>query len=452
MKKITLISLLLIASTAFGQIVKPTFNRWSIDVNAGANTALRDFTPGTRGAGFNLYTAEMGVRYMFNSYFGFDLSVATDRFVNHPNDAKKFTTSIGRVNLQGNLNLGNALNFYEFTDKFSFIAHAGVGIGNFDSSSFTIPWGKDRIGQIVIGISPEVKISRKLALLLDVSYIPMARKQHSWDYATVQVPSRPFKGEYFTYTAGLTYYLGGFDQHADWSPSRSVNQDDMDALRAEMEKVRKNMKDDDNDGVPNYLDNELETPEGNKVDSKGVTDPTRMDTDMDGIADAYDLCPEVVGKFATNGCPDGDNDGVADNEDKCPTTPGTFANAGCPEKGGNGTRVELNPPLQSIYFDLGVSDIKKSESAKLAKVLEVLKANPSYKLMIKGHTDKTGGFEMNVNLSGDRAQNVINYLIKNGIDASRLEKVAYGPSVPAVDGASKETRAKNRRVEFEARN
>jgi outer membrane protein OmpA-like peptidoglycan-associated protein len=290
-----------------------------------------------------------------------------------------------------------------------------------------------------------------MSFVMDVSYIPVVRKQHSWDYASVKWPVKPFKGEFFTYTAGLTYYLGGYDQHADWAPTKGVTQTDMDAVRQELEKMRKNLKDDDNDGIPNYLDNELETPEGNKVDTKGVTDPTRMDTDMDGVADAYDLCPEVEGKFATNGCPDGDNDGVADKDDKCPTTPGSVTNAGCPDKAA-GTKVVLNPALDVIYFDLGVSELRKTEVAKLNKVMEVLKNNPSYRLLVKGHTDKTGGFEMNVSLSEDRAQNVINYLIKKGIDAARLERVAYGPSVPMSDGNEKASRARNRRVEFEARN
>ncbi|MBU2020641.1 MAG: OmpA family protein [Bacteroidetes bacterium] len=450
MKKFTLIGLLLIASTAIGQIVKPSFNRWSIDANVGGNTALRDFTPGYRASNFSIPTAEIGVRYMFNSYFGLDLSVATDGFKNF-NNTPKFRTTIGRINFQGNINLGSALNFYEFTEKFTIFAHGGVGVGNFDSSSFTLPFGNDRVGIIILGLAPQIKISRKLSFVADVSYIPVARKQHSWDNATLQVPSRPFKGEYFTYTAGLTYYLGGFDEHADWSPSKGVNQTDMDALRQELEKMRKNMKDDDNDGVPNYLDNELETPDGNKVDSKGVTDPSRMDTDMDGIADLYDLCPEVEGKFSTNGCPDGDNDGVADKDDKCPTTPGSAANAGCPDKGA-GNKVVLNPPLDVIYFDLGEAEINKSETAKLKNILEMMEKNPSYKLLVKGHTDNTGGFELNVNLSEDRAQTIINYLIKNGIDASRLEKAAFGPSVPASTGNEKASRAKNRRVEFEARN
>lgn len=452
MKKITLFGLLLIATTAMAQITKPTYNRWSIDANVGGNTAIGHFTPTYRSAIFNLPTAEIGVRYMFNSYFGLDLSMATDGFKN-AKDTPKFKSSIGRLNLQGNINLGNALNFYEFTEKFTIFLHGGVGIGNIDSSSFSLPFGKDKIGMIVMGLSPEIKISRKLAFVADASFLPLVKNHTAFDKGSSDQPHIPFKGQYFTYTAGLTYYLGSYDQHADWSPTKGVTQSDMDALRQELEKMRKNMKDDDNDGVANYLDQELETPEGNKVDSKGVTDPTRMDTDMDGVFDAYDKCPEVEGKFATNGCPDGDSDGVADADDKCPTTPGAISNAGCPEKSGStSSKVEVNPPLDFIYFDLGIAEIKKSETPKLNRVLDVMKNNPTYKMLVKGHTDKTGGFEMNVELSNERAQNVINYLIKNGVDAARLEKVAYGPSVPADAGNEKAARAKNRRVEFEARN
>lgn len=452
MKKFTLVFLLMSTLMAFGQTTKPTYNRWSIDFGIGGNTTLKDFTPGYRGAIANFGSAELGARFMFNSYFGIDLNYGWDRFTGR-DGFPEFTTAMGRINFQGNVNLGNALNFHEFTDWFTIMAHAGVGTGNFDSSSFTAPFGNDKVGSIIMGLSPMFKLGNKAAIVTDVSWITYGRRHHTFDYATVNPLATPFRGMTWTYTIGLSWYLGGYDRHADWSPTIGVTQQDMDELRAEMEKIRKDMKDDDGDGVPNYMDDEAETPQGNAVDGRGVSDPTRMDTDKDGIPDAYDACPEEEGKFNTNGCPDGDGDGVADKDDKCPTTPGVMSNKGCPAGGaGSGSVVNMDPPLQAIYFDLGLSDIKNSEKAKLDKVVQVMKANPSYRLVVKGHTDKTGGFEMNVNLSNDRAQSVMNYLIKNEIDPARLDKVGYGPSFPAVSGTGREARSKNRRVEFEVRN
>lgn len=448
MKKITLVGLLLIGSTAFGQITKPSFNRWSIDVSAGANTAIKSFTPGYRTKSLGFYSAEVGARYMMNAYFGFDLNLGFDKFSNN-STSPDFTSSMGRLNFQGNLNLGNMMNFYQWTNRLGVIAHVGVGLANHDSTGFSFFYGKDRLGQLMIGLTPQIKLTNKLALDLDVQYMATTRSHHTVDYVT-KLDGYSFDMGTFTYTLGISYYLGGFEQHADWSPTKSVNQEDLDLLRAEMEKIRKNMKDDDNDGVPNYLDNEADTPEGNIVDSHGVTDPNRMDTDRDGIPDAFDACPEEEGKFSTNGCPDGDNDGVADKDDKCPTTPGSIASEGCPQS--SGSKVNLNPAPEAIYFDLGHAELKKGETSKLDQLVQIMKNNPSYTLVIKGHADKTGGFELNQNLSKDRATSVLNYLIKQGVDPARLQTVAYGSSFPATEDSSKSGRAKNRRVEFEARN
>jgi OOP family OmpA-OmpF porin len=60
------------------------------------------------------------------------------------------------------------------------------------------------------------------------------------------------------------------------------------------------------------------------------------DTDMDGIVDAEDLCPNIAGTAALNGCPDADNDGIADASDECPTVAGTAAFNGCPDTDGDG--------------------------------------------------------------------------------------------------------------------
>lgn len=448
MKKITLVGLLLIGSTAFGQITKTSFNRWSVDVSAGANTAYSSFSPGYRAKAVGFYSAEIGARYMLNAYFGFDANFGFDAFSNR-SSSKDFKTSMGRINLQGNLNLGNMMNFYQWTNRLGLIAHIGLGYGGTDSTGFSHPFVKESFGQVVVGLTPQIKLTNKLALNLDAQALANTRQGVTIDHGS-KTNAAGFGTKYLTFTAGISYYLGGFEQHADWSPTKSVNQEDLDLLRAEMEKIRKNMKDDDNDGVPNYLDNEADTPEGNLVDSHGVTDPNRMDTDRDGIPDAFDACPEEEGKFSTNGCPDGDNDGVADKDDKCPTTPGSMAAEGCPQS--SGSRVNLNPAPEAIYFDLGHSELKKAETDKLNQIVEIMKNNPSYTLVIKGHTDKTGGFELNQNLSKDRANSVLNYLIKQGVDPARLQTVAYGSSFPATEDGSKAGRAKNRRVEFEARN
>jgi outer membrane protein OmpA-like peptidoglycan-associated protein len=74
--------------------------------------------------------------------------------------------------------------------------------------------------------------------------------------------------------------------------------------------------------------------------------------------------------------------------------------------------------------------------------------NPSYLLGIEGHTDNTGDKTKNLTLSQKRADAVKNYLVKKGIDASRLTAKGFGDTVPVADNKTADGRAKNRRVEF----
>lgn len=58
--------------------------------------------------------------------------------------------------------------------------------------------------------------------------------------------------------------------------------------------------------------------------------PVVLDRDKDGIVDTEDLCPDVPGTAALNGCPDKDGDGITDASDKCPDEAGPADNDGCP--------------------------------------------------------------------------------------------------------------------------
>lgn len=91
-------------------------------------------------------------------------------------------------------------------------------------------------------------------------------------------------------------------------------------------------KDTDMDGVPDRRDDCPDTPTGVQVDKNGCP----IDTDGDGVADYQDECPTEAGVANLNGCPDRDGDGIADKNDQCPDQPGTAATNGCPDADGDG--------------------------------------------------------------------------------------------------------------------
>lgn len=171
------------------------------------------------------------------------------------------------------------------------------------------------------------------------------------------------------------------------------------------------------------------------------------DSDADGISDDKDKCPQVAGTASTMGCPDKDADGVADGEDKCPNEAGLAANKGCPEVSEEVKEV-FTQALKGIQFESGRDVIKSSSYGILNNVVDIMKANPAYKLYIQGHTDSQGDDAMNLDLSKRRANAVMKYLSDRGVAANRLRAEGFGETKPVADNGTAAGRAKNRRVEF----
>ena len=102
--------------------------------------------------------------------------------------------------------------------------------------------------------------------------------------------------------------------------------------------------------------------------------------------------------------------------------------------------------LSNIYFETGKANLNTVVSSDLDRLTQFLKDNPASRLEIQGHTDKIGGLEVNNRLSQARANSVVDYLTKKGIDRNRLIARGYGASLPVADNSTVEGRAKNRRV------
>ncbi len=177
------------------------------------------------------------------------------------------------------------------------------------------------------------------------------------------------------------------------------------------------------------------------------------DTDRDGINDEEDKCPNTPGVARYQGCPvpDTDRDGVNDEEDKCPNEGGPASNFGCPVI--DVVIVErINKAAQNIFFATGSSKLLAKSFRSLKEVAQIMKDNPSYNIDVDGHTDNTGGDELNQNLSESRANSVKQYLMENGVEQSRIVSTGFGETKPIEDNATAAGRAKNRRVEMHLRN
>ena len=105
--------------------------------------------------------------------------------------------------------------------------------------------------------------------------------------------------------------------------------------------------------------------------------------------------------------------------------------------------------IYGIYFDLDSYAIKPESKPTLSAIAEMLKTNSSLKVYVVGHTDATGDFEYNMQLSAERAEAVVNALVNEYmISADRLKAKGIGPLSPVSTNKTEEGRALNRRVEL----
>ena len=105
--------------------------------------------------------------------------------------------------------------------------------------------------------------------------------------------------------------------------------------------------------------------------------------------------------------------------------------------------------IENLQFERSKANITKSSAETLDKLVEFMHANPAVKIRINGHTDSVGSKYLNRLLSFNRANAVVAYLVRKGIEQDRLTAKGFGPDQPIADNATIEGRAKNRRVEFE---
>lgn len=104
--------------------------------------------------------------------------------------------------------------------------------------------------------------------------------------------------------------------------------------------------------------------------------------------------------------------------------------------------------LKNIFFDYDKASLRSESKTELKRLKAVLVDNPNMSLEIGGHTDSRGSSDYNTRLSKNRAKAVVDYLIQNGIDQSRLTYKGYGKSDPVATNDTEEGRQENRRVEF----
>ncbi|MFN3942611.1 MAG: OmpA family protein [Flavobacterium sp.] len=394
------------------------YNRWSVDLNGGLSKPSNPFNSSFRTNTFGNVHGDLGVRYMFNPKFGIKLDFGYDQFEveNLPN----YEGKIMRSNVQGIVNLGRLLNFESFTQTFNAQLHSGFGWSGFTSNGFN---GTDNMANFIVGLTGQVKITNRIALNADFSYIGLVRQNKTFDGNDTQngfpvTELRAFNGDMYNATIGLSIYLGKKSVHADWYYEDKTGE--LQALEKRIADLETMLQDTDRDGIPDYLDAENNSITGVMVDNKG----RMIDMNKNGIPDEIEKYVDgKMAKYSSN------TSSVTDQEV---------------------IKKLINDGYVTTYFDFNKATPTNVSTEGIDFILTYLRNNPSETVQIIGHADEIGKTTYNNKLALQRANNVKNILVKAGIAEGRMTTISAGEDT-SVDPASSGARKLVRRVTFKVK-
>ena len=419
MRKLAYIALVSSFGTVFAQDTTETaeskdknlYNRWSFEVQAGQNKPVRPFAtvyyssdPGKLFSFSGTNHINLGVRYMLSNAFGLKLDYAMDQFTPQTGAGSlPFDTKLNRFGFQGVMNLGRVLRFESFTSRVGLLTHAGIHVSKFTVNQGANQNVTEENGGIMFGITPQIRLTKWMALTGDFTVVNNVRQHINWDgsYASSE---ENLSGVLYNTTLGLTFYLGKKEKHADWYTKEDevpkLPTIDEEAIKR-LDEIETAMNDTDRDGIVDYLDAENNTPGGVAVDSKGRF----IDSNNNGTPDEME--PRMGKEIATTQI----NKVISAESDLV-------------EKG-----------LINVFFDINSATPNQGSSNNLYIILHYLQNNPNAKVKLYGFADKRGDEALNKNLSMQRAQNVYDFLIANAIDVSRVSIEGIGADTKFMDNS-----------------
>ena len=108
--------------------------------------------------------------------------------------------------------------------------------------------------------------------------------------------------------------------------------------------------------------------------------------------------------------------------------------------------------LQIINFATDSATIPEQNKPVLDQAAALIRQTPNVALVVEGYTDSTGDAAYNKDLSQKRAQSVIDYLVSQGVNATKLSGMGFGQNNPVADNVTELGKFRNRRIEFRVTN
>lgn len=413
-----------------------TFNTWSLEISLGQSKGVRPYSPGyfssNPDAEFGSVKANnfnIGVRYMLSPKFGFKFDLGSDRLKNNSSQSLPFDVQQYRLGVQGVVNASRLFGVEPRFNRFGLLLHGGFVVAR-----ITPKYDSPVVGEVdnfnktennlgfVFGLTPEVRISKKLGLQLDINMLSNFRQHFAWDghYSDSQ---NNLAGQMLNVSLGVSYTLGKYNEHGDWAVIPNKQLEEIAVLEKRIGEMETLMNDTDKDGVPDYLDVENNSIAGVAVDTKG----RMVDLNNNGVPDEMEAT--LAKTFAS--------------KDSVAKTVEATSNSALVTK-------FINDGYIATFFDTNKSKPTNVSTEGIDFILTYLRNNPTASVDIIGHADETGESAKNIKLANDRAVSVKNVLIKGGISADRLNVVSAGEDT-SVDATSSEARSLVRRVTFKVK-
>ncbi|MCX8532766.1 OmpA family protein [Chryseobacterium luquanense] len=435
------------------------FNDWAISFGAGVPLIQAgDLTSIKNGNGKNLFgysafvSIDKAITHAFGINLQYDRGETRQGWFNTKDSAPANATyqQVGArtqydaISVLGDINFSNLLRRVDNKSTYRWALHGYAGVGTLAYRAYQ----KDATGQRLMteikpfkfgsffgqaGAGLKFKVNRRLDLETRLMYVYTGDDEFDGggaQYSEINKREDQISDNFFNATVGLSLKLGKHESHLMWHDPLQEIYYKLDVLANKNQDIEVCKKGDaDNDGVCDDWDRQLDTPAGARVDGAGVA----LDTDLDGVIDLYDKCVTVPGPVENQGCP----------LEPTPTAP-------------VGKIDDITTNMEGIEFDLNSDRILSTNTPILNNAVNYINSsNGTYTVI--GATDTRASDEYNQKLSERRANSVKNYLIKNGVDSSKLNAVGRGEKdlkYPECDPATKcpewKNRA-NRRVYFEAK-
>ena len=387
------------------------YNKFSVEIEGGLTKPYEAISEGFASNTDNLFYGGLTLRYMLNTKFGLSGDFGYNDWDMESSFGTEYKVNYLNAGLNGVVNIANLVDLKDtFLKNFALLFSAGGGWAavNYNDDFSNNDW----VSYINLGFSPAYKLSNNMSLKASIAYKTNVRQDYTFD-GTTEIDNNSIDGRVITAGLGLAFGIGGNDIHADWARERSETDKKLLALKNTLDSIKEEMADDDEDGVPNYLDKEPNTTPGTLVNTKGES----IDINRNGIPDEFE------NKFDT----------VYKKQDALPTS---YEDT---------TEKLLTNGYVNVYFETGKINPPSYSLRAVNFLMQYLKDNPEAKAKLVGYADQRGEESFNEYLSLQRAKKIFDILIDSGIEESRLDFIGNG-ELPS--GESEEALQLQRKVTF----